>query len=522
MTVLVIGGGHNGLAAAFYLARAGLKPIVLEQRDNVGGGAVTGELHPGFRCPTLAHHASIRTDIAGDMNLRAHGLELLRPPVDVLVSTPEGPSAVIYSDTRRTAQQLGTSSQRDSEAFIQYRSTLEAITNLIGPLLTLPPPDIDGPAARDLWNLLGLGRQFRLLRKQDAYRLLRWISMPIADFADEWFESPLLRAALCGSGTSGTILGPRSAGSALVHLLRESHRRLAGGGLQIRGGPGALTAAMAAAAKDAGAEIRTGAHVERIQVENGTVTSVSVDGQRIAAEAVLSTADPQTTFLRLMDPIDLSPDFVAKIGSYRSTGTVAKVNLALSALPSFGAPNAELLSGSIHLGHDPDILERAFDHAKYGEMSDDPWLEVTIPSVLDPSLVPPGAHVLSAYVHYAPFRLRGSEWRAVRDMVLTRTLTVLQRYAPGIERLIVAAQVITPQELESVYGFAGGHMFHGELSANQLFMMRPVLGYGRYTTPIRGLYLGGAGTHPGGFMSGGNGKLAVEALLSSAKKTALG
>jgi phytoene dehydrogenase-like protein len=257
--------------------------------------------------------------------------------------------------------------------------------------------------------------------------------------------------------------------------------------------------------------------VDRIAVVNGAVTAVTVDGRDIASGAVVSAADPKTTCLGLLDPLDLSPDFLSKMGHVRSAGTVAKVNLALPALPSFGAANAELLSGSIHIGPDVDTIERAFDHAKYGELSEEPWLDVTIPSVLDPSLVPPGAHVMSVYVHYAPFRLRGVTWDSMKETLLTRTMAMLERYAPGIGALVIAAEVITPAELESTYGFVGGHMFHGELSLDQLFTMRPLLGFGGYHTPLRGLYLCGSGTHPGGFMSGVNGKLAVNAVLATLK-----
>ena len=521
MTVVVIGGGHNGLAAAFYLGRAGLKPIVIEQRATVGGGAITAELHPGFTCPTLTHHAAIRSDIAAEMDLTRHGLEVLRPAVDVFIPSADGPAAAMYVDTNRTAEELRATQPRDAEAFVRYRAAVSAVGSVVDALMTVPPPDVDHPDSRDLWNLLGAGRRFRALGKQDSYRLLRWTPMPVADFATEWFESPLLRAAVCGSGVSGTMLGPRSAGSTLVHLLRDAHRRMSGGRTQVRGGPGALTHAMAAAARGAGADIRVGARVDRIAVANGAVTAVTVGGRDIAADAVVSAADSKATCLGLLDPVDLSPDFLSKMGNFRSAGTVAKVNLALSALPSFGATvgatNAEFLSGSIHIGPDVDVIERAFDDAKYGELSEHPWLDVTIPSVLDPSLVPPGAHVMSVYVHYAPYRLRGADWSSMKDTVLTRTLAVLERYAPGIKGLVIAAEVITPAELESTYGFAGGHIFHGELSIDQLFTMRPLLGYGGYNTPIRGLYLCGGGTHPGGFMSGGSGKLAVNALLASLK-----
>ena len=515
MRVVIIGGGHNGLTTAFYLARAGLKPVVLEQRATVGGGAVTEELLPGFKCPALAHHASIRSDIASEMQLSRHGLEWLRPTVDVFIPVAGAQGVAVYADNDRAVEHLRHTDPREAHSLRRYRASLSALTAVLDPLLAAAPPDIDQPDRRDLWNLLNVGRRFRALGKQDAYRLLRWAPMPVADFASEWFDSPPLRAAVCASGVSGTMLGPRSAGSTLVHLLRETHRRAAGGAVQVRGGPGVLTHALANAAREAGAEIRTGARVDRVVVEHGRATSVSVGGAEMPADAVVSALDPRTTFLKLLDPLVLSPDFLSKIGHYRSAGTVAKVNLALSALPGFGAPNAELLSGRIQIGADPDALERAFDHAKYGEISDDPWLDVTIPSILDPSLVPPGSHIMSIYFHCVPYRLRTGEPSGARDVILSRTLDALERHAPGISRLLVASQVLTPADLETEYGFAGGHMFHGELALDQLFTMRPLLGHARYRSPIRGLYLCGAGTHPGGFMSGVSGRLAAERVLAN-------
>jgi phytoene dehydrogenase-like protein len=275
---------------------------------------------------------------------------------------------------------------------------------------------------------------------------------------------------------------------------------------------------MAVAAHAAGADIRVSTRVERILVVDDRVVGVIAGGQEIAADAVVSAVDPQTTFLGLLDPGDLSPGFSSTIAHYRASGTLAKVNLALAALPRFqGVPAGEVdwLSGRIHLGPTLDYLERAFDHAKYGEMSSDPWLEVTIPSILDPDLAPSGAHVMSIYASYAPYRLRHGDWTRSREDLLTRVLAALERFAPGVSALVVAAQVITPAELESRYGLRGGHIFHGELTLDQLATMRPVLGHGRYRSPVRGLYLCGAGTHPGGFMTGGSGRLAAREIMKA-------
>lgn len=509
MNTIVIGAGHNGLTAAFYLAKAGFSPLVLEQRDTLGGGAVTGELHPGFRCPTLTHHASLRSDVVTDMQLTRRGVEFLNPPVEACaLAGGDAPSVVIYPDDRRTAESLRAVHAKDAERYATYRSSLADVCRVIGSLLTTVTPDIDDPDARDVWNLLKTGRRFRALGSSKAYALLRWAPMPVADLASEWFESDLLRATVSAPALSGTMFGPRSAGSALVLLLREATRLLAGGHAHVRGGPGALTQAMADVARSVGANFQPGTRVERILVTDGRVSGVVAGGREIPAGAVVSAVDPKTTFLTLMDPADLSPDFRAKIHSYRAQGTLAKVNLALSGLPALD--HSEVLSGRIHIGPDLDYLERAFDHAKYGEISQQPWLDVAIPSLLDSSLAPAGGHVMSIYAHYTPYQLRAGLWPGMNEAVLKRVVSTLEQFAPGIGNQVVAAQVISPGELESEYGLHGGHIFHGELALDQLANMRPLLGYSRYESPISGLFLCSAGTHPGGFMSGGSGKMAAQ------------
>jgi phytoene dehydrogenase-like protein len=513
--VVVVGGGHNGLTAAFYLAKAGLAPLVLEQSADVGGGATTAEIHPGFRCPVLAHHASLRADIADDMQLTRHGLAWLEPTVESFAPAIDEPPVVVYVDPRRTFDALRAVYPKDADAYPAYRSVMAAVSGTLAPLVAAPAPDINRLTGGDLWNLLKVGGRFRALRKRDGYRLLRWGPMPVADLVSEWFVSDVLRAMISGPAISGTMFGPRSAGSGLVLLLREAAALLSGPSRPVRGGPGALTAAMSAAARAAGAEIHTNVRVDRILTSDERAIGVVAGGREIPAAAVVSAVDPKTTFATLVDPAHLSPDFLSKIRGYRASGTLAKVNLALSALPTFsglaesGRFDAEMLSGRVHLGPSLDYLERAFDHAKYGELSEEPWLDVTIPSILDPDLAPTGAHVMSVYVHYAPYRLRAGEWSAAKHTLLDRCLATLDRFAPGSSQLVVAAQVITPAELETQYGFQGGHIFHGELALDQLFGLRPVPGATGYRAPLRGLYLAGGGTHPGGFMSGGSGKLAA-------------
>jgi phytoene dehydrogenase-like protein len=517
--VVIVGGGHNGLVAAFYLAKAGLKPLVLEQRDRVGGGAITTELAAGFRVPALTHSTGLLwRDIVADMELARHGVEFVTSEAQVFAPGSDGRALVLYNDVRRSADSIRTLSAKDGEAYPAYRDAMTRVSSVIASLFTSMPPSIDNPSMSELWNLLGIGRQFRALGKKDGYRLLRWGPMPVADLMHEWFETELLASALSGAGISGTMLGPWSAGSALVLLLREAHRRLAVGA-QVKGGPGALTRAMAAAAQQAGAEIRTNAEVARVLVKDERVAGVSLStGEEIRARAVVSAADPKTTFLKLMDPVDLAPDFLTKVRNYRSHGTVAKVNLALSGLPAFtGAPGPDALSGRIHIGPEMDYLERAFDHAKYGQFASEPWLDVSIPSILDPQLAPAGGHVMSVYAHVAPHALRNSTWNSARDPFRRAVLNTLSRFAPGIEGQIVAEQVVTPADLERDHGLFGGHIFHGELALDQLFTMRPILGHAQYRGPIEGLYLCGAGTHPGGFFTGGSGRNAAREVAKDLK-----
>lgn len=511
--VVIIGGGHNGLGAAFYLARAGRKPVVLEQLHEPGGGAITGEILPGFHVPVLSHEMLLHARIVRDMDLARHGVEFLSSPVDVLAPVADGSPVVLFHDTARSAESLRPFSAKDAEAYPRYREALTHVASVLSKTFTAAPPDINRPAAGDLWNLLKTARAFRSLGTRDQHRLLRWVTMPAADLAREWFETGALCAAIAAPGVSGTMFGPRSAGSALVLLMREAHRALAGGPLRVRGGPGALTRAMTAAATAAGAEIRTNQRVDRLLIAKERVTGVVSNGREIPAQTVVSAIDPKTTFLRLIDPAELSPDLLVKARNYRASGAVAKINLALTALPDFRGGDSESLSGRIHIGPSLDHLERAFDHAKYGEVSEEPWLDLVIPSLLDPALAPAGAHVASVYVHYAPYRLRSGDWSEKKPSLVPTVLKVLERYAPNITSLVAGAQTFTPADLEATYGFWGGHIFHGELSIDQWFTMRPLLGHARYASPIQGLYLCGAGTHPGGFMTGASGRLAAHHIL---------
>jgi phytoene dehydrogenase-like protein len=514
--VLVVGGGVNGLTCAAYLAKAGLRPLVLEAAATAGGGARTGEIAPGFKIPLLAHSAGpLRRDVIDDLDLPRHGLEFLASDVSVAALRADADPLLIYEDPRRTAQSIRTLSARDSDAWPSFVSSLAALGRVIGSLYSSSPIAVDNPTGRDLWSALRTLRSFRALAKVDAYRLLRWAPMAVADLVAEHLAHETLRAAVAADGIIGTRFGPWSAGSGMVLLLRAANESVAPARSWFaRGGPGAIVSALERALRQAGGEVRCDARVSRIIVDDGEARGVVLaDGAELRARAVISGVDPKQTFLRLCDPVDLAPEFLWRMRNYRAFGTLAKVNLALSGLPAFRGLPREAMSARLRFAPDIDYLERAFDHSKYGRYSTAPFIEATVPSVLDPSLAPKGAHVLSAYVQFAPYELRGQTWDEARDGLGRVAIDTLERYAPGLRSLIAAQQVITPLDLERTYGFTGGHVFHGELALDQLLEMRPLLGWGRYRTPIRRLYLCGSGTHPGTGLTGGSGAIAAREIV---------
>jgi len=527
--VVIVGGGHNGLVTAFYLAKAGFKPLVLERRAQVGGAAITEEFHPGFRCSTLAHNTGpLRADIVRDMQLEKHGLKLTTPDVSTVSLLPDGRALVLYSDAKKAAQEIAEWSQKDAASYVDFGAALGKIGKVIGEALLLTPPNIDSPNSGDLWGMLKTGRSIRNLGKKDMYRALRWGPMAVADLVAEFFDTDPLRATIAARGIFGTFLGPWSAGSALVLLLRAAADPTPAGRVQFpAGGVGAITLAMAAAAKQAGAEIRTGAEIAEVRVKDGVATGVVLtSGDEISARAVVSNADPKRTLMRLVDPAYLSPDFVQKIKNYRSMGTVAKINLALSALPEFTAlkagsrknSNGDLLRGRIQISPEIDYLERAFDESKYGNFSRNPYIEITFPSLSDPSLAPSGEHVMSIYMQYAPYKLKNSDWESQRIALGETVVKTIAQYAPNLPQTILRHQIITPKDLEETYGLTGGHIFHGELALDQFFTMRPLLDWARYQTPIERLYLCGNGTHPGTGLTGGSGANAAREIAKALKK----
>jgi phytoene dehydrogenase-like protein len=518
---VIIGGGHNALVTAFYLARAGRKPLVLERRAVAGGAAVTEEFHPGFRCSALAHAAGpVDAKVLRDMGLDAVAMVRPDPRLAALPSAPGGRAVLFYEDDARTAESIAKLSAHDAKSYPEFHRVLKGLATVVAQVCTTTPPDIDHPSAGDYWAMLKAGKGFRKLGEKGMFRLLRWGPMAVADLVAEFFENELVRAAIAARGVFGTNFGPWSAGSSAVLLLRaaaDSHP--AGSSSFPRGGMGALTQAMAAAATQAGAEIRTDAEVAGISVKDGVASGVVLkSGEEIPAQAVVSGADPRRTFLGLLDPVHLTPDFLGKMQNYRARGTMAKVNLALAALPEFPAlAEAGALAGRIHIGPEIDYLEHAFDDAKYGDLSRQPYLDVMIPSVSDTSLAPAGAHVMSVCVQFAPYKLKSGDWKSRRDELSEVVVKTLAAYAPKLPQQVVARQIITPLDLEESYGLTGGHIFHGELALDQLFTMRPLLGWARYATPIQKLYLCGSGTHPGTGLTGISGANAAREILKQLK-----
>ena len=519
--IIIVGAGHNGLVAAFYLARAGYKPIVLERRARVGGAAVTEEIAPGHRGPTLAHTLPpMRPSIVRDLQL-AKRVEFLHPDPRIVALSPQGRALVLSADQARTVEAIKAHSPQDAARYPEFCGALERLGAFLLPLLERTPPSLDGPAAGEVWELLKDGRRFRRLGRADAFRLLRWLPMAVADLVAEYFTTDLLQAAIAARGIFGAAAGPWSAGTGAVLLLNAAFDPLPGGSsTTVKGGPGALTEALGAAARDAGATIRTDAAVAQILVKDGRVAGVALeDGSHIEAEAVVSNADPRRTLLRLIDPAELDPTFLQRVRNYRMRGTSAKVNLTLAAVPPFmGVANPADLRGRIHVGPSVDYLEKAFDASKYGEISPEPYLDITIPSLQDPSLCPPGRHVMSVYVQFAPYTLAAGDWTSARDRLGDIVLRTLERYSPGIWHAIEHRQVLAPPDLEEGYGLTHGHVLHGEPSLDQLFTMRPVLGWAQYRTPIQGLFLCGAGTHPGGGITGVPGRNAAREIVKTLKQ----
>jgi phytoene dehydrogenase-like protein len=527
---IVVGAGHNGLVAGAYLARAGLRVLLLDRRERVGGIADTVEIAPGVRAPGVAQTVGrLRPSVVRELELGAHGLALVAPDVRVFAPQPDGRAITLWTDLDRTAEDLRPWSARDAAGYAGFDRLVRSVGKFLAEINASTPPDIKSPGLGDALAGLKLGRSYRSLGRADARSILRVLPMAIADFVAESFETDALQGALATRGIQNTAMGPWSAGTTGVFLNDSAGNDggAAGQTVYAKGGPGALANALAGAVRAAGGEIRTGAEVIAITTVDGRSTGVALaSGEEIGAAIVVAGADPKRVLTTLLDPVVLGPGLGWRAGNIRTPGRVARVNLALSALPRFTAAGEgddaeQRLRARIVVAPGIDYVERAFDASKYGRLSDAPYLEATIPSLIDPSLVagaPAGTQVMSVHLQYAPYALREGTWDERRDELGDLAVRTLEVYAPGLGSLVTARQVLTPLDLERDYGLTGGHVYHAEPSLDSFFLWRPLFGHARYRLPVDGLYLAGSGAHPGGGITGQPGQNAAREILSDWKK----
>jgi phytoene dehydrogenase-like protein len=517
---IIIGGGHNGLVTACYLARARWKVLVLERRYIVGGACVTEEVWPGFRVSTAAYVNSLfRPEIIRDLRLREYGFESLERNPSSFSPFADGRYLLMGPDAQLNLREIAKFSQRDAENYPRYEQMLERVASIVEPTLTMIPPNIVRPGLGGLWKLFKLGRSFQKMgvEMSEALEILTGAARPILD---RWFESEQLKATIATDAIIGAFAAPSTPGTAYVlfhHVMGETNGKK-GVWSYTKGGMGGLTQALARAAKDLGVEIRTEAEVARILTADGRAAGVALTGgEQFEGRVVASNLDPNLTFTRLLEPSVLPKDFLDAIKRLDYASASLKINVALSELPNFTAyPASEpgpQHRGTIHICPDQDYIERGFDDAKYGRPSADPILECTLPSAVDPSVAPPGKHLMSMFIQYAPYRLKNSSWDQEREKFADRCFDILNEYAPNFKRSVIDRQILTPVDLEKTFGLTGGNIFQGSMLLNQLFLFRPVPGFADYRTPVKGLYLCGSAAHPGGGVMGAAGWNAARAIL---------
>jgi phytoene dehydrogenase-like protein len=519
--VVIVGGGHNGLVTAAYLARAGRRVLVLERRELVGGCSVTEEIWPGYRVSTAAYLSSLLQDrIVRELELERFGY-LVDPKDPAFFSVfPDGRHFFMWQDGRKTLDEIAKFSKRDAETYPAFEQYLEKLAVVVESLLLTTPPEFPPHGLVDFVDYLKLAARMRKLRRTEIVGLVKIFTQSAADFLDEWFESPEIKVTLATDGVIGANGGPRSPGTAYILL----HHCMGGvGGKRglwgfVRGGMGAISESIAQSARVKGAEIRVNAPVQRITVNGGRVRGVVLDsGEEIEAPIVASNLDPHVTFLKLMGEGDLDPDFRKSIQRFRIEGTSLKINLALSGVPDFKAlPGAgPQHRATMHICPSIEYIERAWDDAKYGRPSERPLLEMTMPTMYDPALAPHGHHIMGIFIQYAPYTLKGLKWDDIREPYGDHVIDLIQEYAPNFRSTVVNRQVLSPLDLERRFGITGGNIFHGEMSLDQMFVMRPVAGWARYRMPVGGLYLCGSGAHPGGGVMGAPGYNAAREILKS-------
>ena len=515
---IVIGGGHNGLVNAAYLARAGKRVLVLERRHVLGGAAVTEEVFPGFKFSVCSYVVSLlRPEIIRELDLPRHGLEIL--PLDgTFTPMPSGDYLWRVNDHAKTRREIARHSKLDAEAYDEYGKAMVEMAHFVKPIMNMTPPDPASLNPKGLMELLTMGRRFQKLSAEDKYNQVQLMTMSAVDFLDQWFETDVLKATMSASGIIGTFLGVRSPGTAYVllhHYMGEIDGAFRSWGLS-RGGTGAISNSIADAAREAGVEIRTEAPIVKIILKNGQAKGVALEnGDEIYADIISSSVDPRLTFMKMIGCEHLPEDFVDSIKRYKFRGSSGKVNLALDALPNFTAlPGAgPHLRGAVSISPSVDYMERAYDDAKYGRYSRRPYIDIVIPTLTDPSVAPPGKHVMSCFVQYAPYNLKEGTWDEKREEFGDNVIDTIAEHAPNIKELILHRQVLTPLDLEREFGLSEGNIFQGELTLEQLFFLRPAPGWAQYRSPIKNLYMCGSATHPGGGIMGASGRNAAMVIL---------
>ena len=505
---IVIGAGHNGLTAATILAKAGRQVVVLERRDRVGGLAARDEFHPGYQTAGIPHDTSaVRKRVVDQLELRKFGLELLREPAPVLIPERDGPGYLHWRDSGKAQSEISSRSQTDAEQYRAYRAFLKRISPVLRKVFDEFPPDTQAQQFANLWDLGRKAFSLRLLGRTDMMEVLRIGPMCVADWVAEWFETEIVRAAVAAPAVMHDFTGPWSPGTNLNLILAETQ-----GPMAVKGGPAALVEALEKAAVANGVEIRTNARVTRLNLQDGAVSGVTLaNGEVLDGNQVAAACDPKHLFLKLIPPQLLTMEFERNIQHYRTRGTTAKIDLALSDYPEFpGRPDLQAVF--MRTGTTIDGLERAFDPVKYRDFALEPMLDIYIPTMEAPQLAPTGHHVFSIQAHWIPYQLEGGWNDEVKDRLLESVLDTLESYLPQLRQALVGSQVQSPVDLEKIYGVTGGHLFHGEHATDQL-ILRPTPECARYETPFRGLYLCGSGSHPGGGLTCAPGALATRAIL---------
>jgi phytoene dehydrogenase-like protein len=518
---IVVGAGHNGLTAAAYLARAGLSVLVLERREIVGGCCVTEEIAPGCRVSTTSYIASmLRPEVISELRLGDHGLRMIPCDPAIQVPFPDGDVVPWWADRERAGREFAKISPKDAARFVQADDQLKKLARYLQPFFMEPPPEVDASTMKGWMSLFRAGRRFRGISNAEVAQLVSFLTGSLGEFLDQNYESEKIKTMFLANNVYGKHGGPYQPGTAiglLFHLLSGGEHELQGFYGHVMGGMGSITQALAAAGRKLGVEIRTSASVARIDVRNDRTDAVVLeDGTELRGRMVLSNADPKRTFLGLIAESDLPSDFRAAVKGIKMQGPCAKVNLVLAEEPRFTGTSAQAtpLERTFYtLVPSLEFAERCYDIAKFGEIPEELWVDCVVSSNADDSLAPAGKHILTCFVQYVPYRLREGNWDDKRELLGDRVVKKIAEYAPNVPGSIMARQVLTPLDLERTYGLTEGNIFHGDLRLEQLFFMRPVPGWSQYRTPVEGLYLCGAGAHPGGGVTGAPGRNAAHQAL---------